>query len=191
MLDEHYNNSYLNYLKQRSRLAFFYRMNFLYPKINRHLGKKPLDVGCGIGDMLAFRNDIVGTDVNIEIVKYCQQNNHNVHLMEFDKLPFPDNTFDSVILDNVLEHIADPHALLLDIARVLCSKGTVIIGVPGQKGYLADNDHKRFYDLTNLKNTVSKAEFCVNTHFYSPFNFKFLGRYMTQHCLYVVMTKLK
>ena len=53
------NINYLHYLEQRSKLAFFYRMKVLYPKINRFLGVKPLDIGCGIGDMLTYRNDVV------------------------------------------------------------------------------------------------------------------------------------
>ena len=44
-------------------------------------------------------------------------------------LPFEGSPFDSLILDNLLEHISKPPALLNSFARVLES-GKLLIGVP-------------------------------------------------------------
>ncbi len=46
------------------------------------------------------------------------------------KLPFNDNCFDVILLSNVLEHIADPDGLLLNIRRILRPEGIVIVTVP-------------------------------------------------------------
>ena len=47
-----------------------------------------------------------------------------------------------MVLDNVIEHIQDPMPLLKECKRVLASKGNIIIGVPLEKGYERDPDHK-------------------------------------------------
>ena len=105
-------DQYFDYLMQRSRLGSLYRRHVLYPRLVRRLRGRMLDVGCGIGDMLAFRPDSVGVDINQRTVEYCRQRGLTAHRMDVDRLPFDDGTFDSVLLDNVLEHIAEPAALL-------------------------------------------------------------------------------
>src|SRR5690606_1048306 len=45
-------------------------------------------------------------------------------------LPYPDNTFDSAILSEVLEHLDDDSAGLREILRVLKPGGVVAITVP-------------------------------------------------------------
>lgn len=45
-------------------------------------------------------------------------------------LPFPDMSFDTVLLSDVLEHIAEPDALFSEITRILRPGGHAIVGVP-------------------------------------------------------------
>jgi len=45
-------------------------------------------------------------------------------------LPFPDEVFDTVIADNVLEHAARPWAALLEIRRVVRPSGAVYVLIP-------------------------------------------------------------
>lgn len=45
-------------------------------------------------------------------------------------LPFPDNTFDGVIMNQSLEHIARPNKSIAEVQRVLKKGGTAIITVP-------------------------------------------------------------
>jgi ubiquinone/menaquinone biosynthesis C-methylase UbiE len=58
------NQVYFEYLMRRSFLGDLYRRYVLYPRLNLHLNGKVLDVGCGIGDMLSYRKNTVGLDVN-------------------------------------------------------------------------------------------------------------------------------
>jgi SAM-dependent methyltransferase len=99
-------------------------------------------------------------------------------------LPFRTHSFDSGILDNVLEHIVDPHCLLAEIRRVLKPRGIVLVGVPGERGYAWDLDHKVFYDAASL---VSTMEICGFTHrrtFHVPFRSSTLSRLVRQYCIY-------
>lgn len=176
---------YYNYLKTRSFLGQFYRNYWLYPKLVRNLPGKTLDIGCGIGDMLAYRAFTTGVDINPLTVNYCNNRGLEAHLMEPDKLPFKNNSFDSVLLDNVLEHIENPSALLLEIRRVLDTKGILLIGVPGNCGWLGDSDHKINYNEQSLKKILNQAGFKCKKIFYTPLGKStFLDKKLRIYCMY-------
>jgi SAM-dependent methyltransferase len=177
---------YSTYLRSRSSLGKLYRERWLYPRLCRLLKGATLDVGCGIGDMLAFRPEAVGVDINEHNVSYCRQHGLDAHLMPIDELPFAEATFDSVLLDNVLEHIADPSPLLKEIRRVLRKGGHVVIGVPGLRGQAADLDHKVFYDEESLRRLASRHGFKVEQFMYVPlWRSMFLSRRLRQYCVFV------
>ena len=141
---------YFNYLNSRSSLGFIYRNFYLYPKIHKLLLNPVLDVGCGIGDYLKFNREAIGLDVNKYNIESIKSKNLNAIKMNYDEIPFADNTFPSILLDNVLEHIEKPEKLICEMHRVLISEGKLLIGVPGIKGFLADSDHKIFYSEEKL-----------------------------------------
>jgi len=175
---------YYEYLKKRSSVGLLYRRWWLYPRLCKYLSGKVLDIGCGVGDMLAYRNNTVGVDINPHTVKWCKTQGLEVENMDENSLPFPDNSFDSVLLDNVLEHILHPDDLLMEIDRVLKQDGTLLIGVPGQKGYEADSDHKVFYDEISLNKLLKSVEFFPRTSFHMPLAIKALDTRLSQFCLY-------
>jgi SAM-dependent methyltransferase len=184
-------NDYFSYLRKRSTLGYFYRKFWLYPFICSHVHGRVLDVGCGIGDMLSYRPESVGVDINPATVKFCQGRGLNAFLMEKDRLPFSNEVFDSIILDNVLEHIEKPLPLLAEIKRVLKKNGILIIGVPGRKGYKSDPDHKIFYDEKMLENVSLKSRFTLEKFFYLPVKLKVLDGVMKQFCIYALLKKFE
>jgi len=109
--------------------------------------------------------------------------------MSGDCLPFDDDSFDSVLLDNVLEHLDSPASLLSEIKRVLCENGSLLIGVPGEKGYDSDSDHKQFYNEKRLIKCLIDSGFFVDKVFYTPFKFKWFDKNISQYCLYGVFIK--
>lgn len=175
---------YFQYLQGRGRLGLIYRRYFLYPRLCMHLKGRTLDIGCGIGDMIRFRPNTVGVDINPETVQWCNGQGLPVHQMSPDLLPFTDHSFDSVLMDNVLEHIQQPKTLLQEIRRVLKPGGYLLVGVPGQKGYMADQDHKVFYDEQALDQTVRTAGFDCMHLFATPVKSRWLNQRMRQYCVY-------
>ncbi len=183
------NEDYLNYLKTRSWISFVYRKYFLYPTLCKILIGKTLDIGCGIGDFLRCHQNCEGVDVNESLVRYCQSINLSAHHMSKDLLPYENKAFQNIILDNVLEHLEEPHPLLSEIFRVLNEKGFLVIGVPGVKGYTKDSDHKIFYDEFLLRSTLEKHHFKMINIFSMPFNLKILSPLISSYCLYAVFEK--
>ena len=184
-----FEDEYFRYLQSRSSLGLLYREKLLYPKLSRFVLGKVLDVGCGIGDFLKFQDGCVGVDINRAAVEYCQSKGQQAYLMNADEIPFENGYFDTVVMDNVLEHIAEPGLLIHEITRVLCSTGRLIIGVPGIKGYAADDDHKVFYELQHVDELISKFGFSKFISFGMPLNMPILSAYLRQYCLYAVFDK--
>jgi SAM-dependent methyltransferase len=182
-------DEYFDYLNKRSILGLLYRKYWLYPFINLHLKGKVLDVGCGIGDFLRFRNGTYGTDINPNVVAFCHKYGQNVTLMEKNILPYSAREFDGIVLDNVLEHIDQPILLLKEIHRVLRPNGRLIIGVPGCKGFESDADHKIFYDAKKLKSTVEQIGFDWIETYPMPLPIDALQKYLRCFAWYGIFNK--
>lgn len=97
-------------------------------------GQKVLDVGCGDGLFLSAlaQKEVLasGVDISEEGVKKCREKGLDASVVDIatENLPFADDTFDTVIMLDVLEHLYAPEALLQEAARV--SKKYIIISVP-------------------------------------------------------------
>ena len=180
-------DKYFEYLLGISWKGLVYRRYFLYPCLLKYSNGKILDIGCGTGEFLSKLSNGVGVDINEKCVGYCKRRGLNASLMDEDKLPFPDASFDTIILDNVLEHIADPKPLLGEIRRVLRYKGILIIGVPLKKGYKKDPDHKQYYDAKRLGELNIKNGFEVKRLFEMPF--LGLGNILSAACTYSISAK--
>lgn len=179
------NEEYFDYLQSRSRLGVIYRNLWLYPRLSSRLNGRTLDLGCGIGDMLTYRDKTVGVDINPHTVAFCKARGSEAYLMHPNKLPFDSKEFSSVLMDNVLEHLAEPVPLLTEVRRVLLAKGRLLIGVPGLKGWHSDPDHKILYDESDLVALVKPLGFCHIETFYTPlFYSDWLNRNMRQYCIY-------
>ena len=177
---------YFQYLSTRTKMGLFYREKILYPKIVKRTKGEVLDYGCGIGDMLNFFKGSTGVDINEHCVQYCQSQNLNAFVLgPGGEIPFPNDSFDSIIMDNVLEHIEDPESVLREIIRVLKVDGNIVIGVPGVLGYTKDPDHKVFYDRKSLNQLMSlEMGLQLEEWFYSPFWFPWATNLFSRFCVF-------
>lgn len=181
---------YSSYLANRNWIGSLYRNLILYPRLCRYLKLKSLDVGCGIGDMLQFRPNTIGVDVNPFNVEICISRALPAQVMDVDLLPFTEGSFDSVLLDNVLEHIESPDKLLREIQRVLVDGGRLIVGVPGIKGQNSDPDHVVYYDESALIHLAANNNFIIQKFFYMPlFKSQWLSIKVRQYCIYSIWVK--
>ncbi|MDO8579544.1 MAG: methionine biosynthesis protein MetW [bacterium] len=93
-----------------------------------------LDLGSGDGLLLDLlrKRGITGKGLDLSEKGVSKANFKGLDTKVFDfgsnKLPFPDNSFDTVVMLDILEHLYDPQFLLREAARV--SKKNIIVGVP-------------------------------------------------------------
>lgn len=180
---------YFDSLIRRKRVGLWYRNAWLYPRICRHLRGQVLDVGCGIGDMVSYRAQTIGVDINPKAVAYCRSRGLIVEQMQSDRLPFPDGAFEGAVLDNVLEHLEKPEQLLAEVRRVVRTGGSFVVGVPGEGGYASDPDHKHHYPETTLIRCVESSGFQVSTVFHQPFRSRLLDRRFRYYAIYGVFRR--
>jgi SAM-dependent methyltransferase len=76
------------------------------------------------------------------------------------QLPFPDATFDHVIVSEVFEHIPDDEDAMREVTRVLKPGGRVAVSVPRywpERVCWALSGHVRIYKATELKTKLRRA----------------------------------
>jgi len=122
-------------------------------------GSSVLDVGCGdAGALIAFAEEganaagIETFETSLERGR-LRASDHGVQVDlkkgAAESIPFPDNTFDLVKLDNVLEHVSDRPLTLREIRRVLKPGGLLYMVTPKPFSlYSLWNDPH--YDLAGL-----------------------------------------
>ncbi len=71
-----------------------------------------------------------------------------VHNLNDFPYPFPDNSFDEVEGDHVLEHLQDPFETMKELVRVTKSGGLLSIRVPHFSRGFTHPDHKRGFDVS-------------------------------------------
>ncbi|MGL6096178.1 MAG: class I SAM-dependent methyltransferase [Fimbriiglobus sp.] len=106
--------------------------------LNEIVGVGGIVLDCGAGLRRTYRDDVV----NFEICPYPTTDVRGVN----EKLPFRDETFDGVFSFNVLEHVRDPFAAALEIARVMKPGGKLYCVVPFLQPFHAYPHH--YYNMT-------------------------------------------
>jgi len=128
---------------------------FLKDVLRRWNGRT-LDVGCGnMVDRLGFKpgGEYVGVDV--VPTKYTSA------MADIHHLPFRDHSFDGLICNSVLEHVARPEVALSELGRVLKTSGTLFLSTPFLQHVHAPYDFRRFTPQ-GLRQEVERAGFVVD-----------------------------
>lgn len=96
-----------------------------------HARGRLIDLGCGKVPFYGLYRDFVEDVVAVDWSFGLHGNDHLDRECDLTApLPFADREFDTVILSDVLEHIARPQGLCDEIARILAPGGTLLLNVP-------------------------------------------------------------
>jgi SAM-dependent methyltransferase len=163
MILEHYDSSLEDYVIYVMHIATY---NFA-EKFTK--GKRVLDYGCGsgYGSARIARNSIHvdAVDVADDAIAYAQEHygadNIAFHCCTPDsRLPFPDQSFDTVLSFQVFEHIQKTAHYLSEIRRVLKPGGQLILATPDRSTRLLpwqspwNRWHVREYDANSLRKSL-------------------------------------
>ncbi|RKY32894.1 MAG: hypothetical protein DRP68_03330 [Candidatus Omnitrophota bacterium] len=143
----------MSFIKKRSSLLkspfFIFKklQRKVFSQLSYYLHGDVLDVGCG---SMPFKDTVNYRSYRCLDISFSS----NLDVVgDVLYLPFKDNSFDSVIITEVLEHIFSPATVILEVKRVLRPKGYLYISVPMTWGlHYEPNDFWRFtkYSLFKL-----------------------------------------
>ena len=93
-----------------------------------------LDVGCGSGEWLLSMRElgwrVEGLDFDENAVRVARQMGMDVTLGALEDQHYPDDSFDAVTLNHVIEHVPDPNQTMRECARILKKGGRLALGTP-------------------------------------------------------------
>lgn len=100
-----------------------------------------LDIGCGGGVFLKEfhrfgAKTILGLDISLPSLLRAKKSlpNSNFICGDAEKMPFKDNSADTVLCSETIEHLENPVAVISEIARVMKQGAIAIITCPNYKG---------------------------------------------------------
>ena len=136
-----------------------------YRDVTRHFAPEArlLDIGCGTGWIADHFVDYTGVDGSPDAVAAATERNRNVSLHDVDRpLPFDDASFDGVVLKDLLEHVADPVAVVREALRVLRPSGRVFASSPDAQRWVWDDyTHRRPFTRKSFRLLFADQGFAV------------------------------
>jgi len=98
-----------------------------------------LDIGCGYGETLAYMEakgcDVYGVDADRNVAEVAKRYGFKIHIGIFDNGIYKKNFFDYVTMNQVIEHVTDPHQVLKNIHEVLKPGGFCVLSTPNANGW--------------------------------------------------------
>lgn len=163
--------------------------NFKYNSLNMRVvefipsNATILDVGCSTGQLGRFLIDkkkpkkIVGIDNDTNALKEAEKYYDVIHVLDIDdlkKLPLGKDTFECIVLADILEHTKNPKLVLNKLKNYLSPGGIFVISVPNFSFFLVrlkvlfgkfqyqsegilDETHLHFFTPNTIKDLVIEA----------------------------------
>jgi glycosyltransferase involved in cell wall biosynthesis/SAM-dependent methyltransferase len=124
-------------LRNEADMAYRRRSRILLDYLDLHDGDRVLDCGCGFGVYLMMMGKLrnlrmVGLDGQLERLQTARRERVPAGLVSGDihRLPFADESFDKILMSEVLEHLPDDRHGLAELFRILRPGGVLAISVP-------------------------------------------------------------
>lgn len=135
------NESHPNYLRwKNARELSIERGKYVRSIINQRLQTKNLtvlDLGSGEGGTCkVFSEDNFVVSFDLSLIRLQRQKDDNSFLSKINgtalQLPFKDNSFDLIIIQDVIEHLTDINLFYNEIKKILKPNGTIYLSTPNK-----------------------------------------------------------
>ncbi len=138
-------------------------LSFIDPYITNK--SRIIDIGCGTGDFLSTLHqhgidDIHGIDMIPVYTEYASHSGLPIKCGMIEDSEYESNSFSFAVVDQVLEHVSEPHKTLSAINKILKEEGYLCIGVPDAERYndlfffdyywLLLREHIQHYDIHHM-----------------------------------------
>jgi SAM-dependent methyltransferase len=170
---------------------FYFARKGLYQNVLElipNLKGKLLDIGCGSKPYknLCKLDEYIGLEIDDE-----GNRNHNYADVFYDgkTIPFEDKSFDSILSNQVFEHVFNPNDFLKEVNRITKMGGVMLMTVP-----FVWDEHEQPYDYARyssfgLKYILSKNGFEIIEHRKSLNNFGIIFQLINDYIVKVMFTK--
>lgn len=159
-------------------------------------GARIADLGCGSGVFTGLMHrrgfDCVGVDLSPKLIRIARQAHPGIDFQEGDieRLPFPDNSFDGVLLAGVLHHLPELSKCAAEIKRILKPGARFVAFDPNRMNpamYLYRDRSSPLYSSVgvtenerpviarHLTDAFSAAGFATGTEFHSGMKYRYLA----------------
>lgn len=126
-------------------------------------GIKLLDMGCGDGRLLPLwqavtAGEAYGIELSPAAMEQAAQAYPHIKYTSGDatNTSYADEQFDIIICQEVIEHIEEQHELVKECARILQTKGTLILTTPNK--YYFDRRSGGNYSNQPIENIIDKSQ---------------------------------
>jgi 2-polyprenyl-3-methyl-5-hydroxy-6-metoxy-1,4-benzoquinol methylase len=148
--------------------------------------KKILDVGCGEGAFGASLKqklgaEVWGLEINSKAAREASKKLDKVLIGDIEKEleKLPNNYFDCVVFNDVLEHLVDPYEVLRNIKKKISSDGSVVCSLPNIRYFytlkalvlgkewhyvdagILDKTHLRFFTMQSAQETFKSLGYKI------------------------------
>jgi SAM-dependent methyltransferase len=132
-------------------------------------GARVLDAGCGSGrtlQELVHYGQVSGLELNAEAAELARGRDlGEVVVGRLEELPWADETFDLITCLDVIEHVPDDVAALVELRRVCRPGSWLLVTVPAYQGLWSRHDeanhHYRRYSRRSLRRAAGAAGWTV------------------------------
>ena len=170
---------------------FYFARKGLYQNVSKlitNLNGKLLDVGCGTKpyENICNVDEYIGLEIDDEANR---QHNYADVFYDGKTIPFEDKSFDSILSNQVFEHVFNPNQFLKEINRVTKVGGRFLITVP-----FVWDEHEQPYDYARyssfgLKHILSENGFEVVRHKKSNNGIEVIFQLINDYLYKVIMTE--
>ena len=159
-------------------------------------GMRIADLGCGSGiftDLLQHRGlRCVGIDLSPRLIETARRNYPDIEFVEGDveNLPFPDGSFDGVLLSGIIHHLPDASRCAAEVSRILRPNGRFVAFDPNRRNpfmYLYRDRSSPFYSpigvtpnerpvlAEHVASIFRQAGFDVKTDYLSNLRYQYIA----------------
>lgn len=144
---------------------------------------KILDLGCGEGEISIGLGNVTGVDISEPRLEIAKKNGVRTIKADVCKVPL-NETFDAVIITDIIEHMQRPYDLLIEASRLLKPGGQLFLETPNALNFMRflslifkektreeSPNHLFLFDRISLTEMLLRTDFIIDKINYYGFTF--------------------